>query len=86
MISRFKITPVRLPNGIIVNEILLKKILTKLKKCKYVELSSDQSTIYFRYETPISKGTFTLHDISNHITDIDIPSSDLLNGYLEVGP
>lgn len=78
-LSRFKITPVRLSNGIVVNQILLKRILSKLKKCKDIEVVYSDTSVIFNYSTNRGKGQFMLKDISDYISTEDIPLTDLLD-------
>ena len=83
-ISRFKITPAKLENDIVVNEILLKRILTKLKKVKNVRIEYGESAVTFHYETKTGKGHFLLRDIKAYGNVDELPITNLLEGLLTV--
>ena len=73
---------VKLLNGMVVYQTLLKDILSKMKKCHDVEITINEDFIRFDYKTKTGNGHMIVKDLSAHFGDEVLPVSNLLEEWL----
>lgn len=73
---------VKLLNGMVVYQTLLKDILSKMKKCRDVNVTINEDFIRFDYRTRTGQGNMIVKDLSAHFEGEELPISNLLEEWL----
>lgn len=73
-----KTRPVRLENGMIVNEILLNQIMKKIPASPSPEIETGEGMLVIKYYTKVGKGQFTLNDLSKYYGKWSVPERDVI--------
>lgn len=76
MISKTK--PIRLENGMVVNEVLLNQIMKKIPSNPAPVIDFTEGKLFIRYKTKYGEGRFVLEDISRFYSSWEIPERVLL--------